>query len=383
MRVSAVVASFVLGAISLTVLSCAAGDASSTSPPTASGAARSAAILVAVATAQRKAMPVEIRALGSVEPYSTVGVHAQLTGQLTTVDFTEGDDVREGQALFTLDRRPLEATLRQAQANLDRDLAQAANAAAQAGRYKDLAARGIVATEQVESSAAAATALRATVDADRAAVDSAKVQLQYATIAAPLSGRTGALMAHEGSLVRANDTVPLVVINQTSPVYVSFGIPEARLAELKRHLAHGAIAVRASPPAEAGEAAPGRITFVDNTIDPATGTIKLKGTFANVDGRLWPGQFVNVVATLTTDPNALVVPMTAIQAGQQGSFVFRIKPDQTVELRPVDVAWTQGADAVIARGLEAGDAVVTEGHLRLTPGSRIVAKADEGQGVVP
>lgn len=331
---------------------------------------------VTVAEAQQKPMPITIQVIGSAEAYSNVAVRAQITGELTSVHFKEGDDVRKGQVLFTLDRRPLEAALAQAEANLNRDIAQARNAKAQAARVQDLAARGIATREQLDQSTTNATALEATVNADRAAVENARVQLQYATIAAPLAGRTGALMVHAGNLVRANDTTPLVVINQIAPIYVTFAIPESQLPVFKRYMAQGTVGVEAKPPNEDGPAAAGRITFVDNAVDQATGTIKIKGTFANETRHLWPGQFVNVTVTLTTDPTAIVVPTLAVQTGQQGPFVFVVKSDRTVELRPVTVARTNGDESVIAAGLKSGETVVTDGQLRLTPGARISVKAE-------
>jgi len=328
-------------------------------------------------------MPIEIRVIGTAEPYSTVAVHAQITGQLTSVRFKEGDDVKSGQTLFELDRRPLETALQQAQANLDRDTAQAANAVSQAKRYQDLADRGIATREQVDGLQAGASATTATVEADRAAVENAKVQLEYATIAAPLAGRTGALQVHEGNLVRALDTLPLVIINQVAPIYVSFSIPESRLPDLKRYMAQGTLRVQAAPPNDAGEAASGQISFVDNAVDQTTGTIRIKGTFTNADRRLWPGQFVNVVVTLTTDPSAIVVPAAAVQAGQQGSYAFVVGADKNVELRPVEVARTSATDVVIQKGLKAGETVVTDGQLRLVPGSRVTVKSDDSQKVTP
>jgi multidrug efflux system membrane fusion protein len=335
------------------------------------------AVPVAVGTVIRKAMPIEISVIGAAEPFSSVAIRAQTTGQLTSVNFTEGDDVMAGQVLFTLDRRPLEAALQQAQANLDRDMAQAANAAQQAKRYDELAQRGIATREQVDTSRTAVTALNATVDADKAAVENAQVQLQYATIAAPISGRTGALMVHEGNLVRANDQTPLVVINQVAPISVSFAIPEARLPELKKYMAGGALRVTANPPNDDAAPAVGRITFVDNAVDQTTGTIKVKGTFPNADRRLWPGQYVNVIVTLTMDPEAVVVPSVAVQAGQQGSYVFVVNSEQKVDFRPVTVKRTSATETVIESGLKPGEIVVTDGHLRLVPGSRITIKGQQ------
>jgi multidrug efflux system membrane fusion protein len=333
------------------------------------------AVPVTVARVLSKAMPIEIRVIGTVEAYSTVAVRSQITGQLTSVTFREGDDVKLGQVLFALDRRPLEAALRQAEANLERDLAQAENAASQAKRYEDLAGRGIASREQVDTTRTGAAALNATVEADRAAVENARVQLQYATIAAPLAGRTGALMVHEGNLVRANDATPLVVINQVSPISVSFSIPESRLPDLRRYMALESLRVEATPPNVEGPSS-GKITFVDNAVDPTTGTIRIKGTFPNEDRRLWPGQYVNVVVTLTSDPGAIVVPAAAVDAAQEGPYAFVVKPDQTVEFRPVEVARTNGAEVVIKSGLKAGETVVTDGHLRLVPGSLISVKEE-------
>jgi multidrug efflux system membrane fusion protein len=329
---------------------------------------------VTTAAVVQKSMPVQISVIGSAEPLSTVSIRSQTTGQLMSVNFTEGDEVTKGQLLFALDRRPLEAALEQAQANLARDEASAANAAATTKRFQDLTDRGITARADLDTSKASLSALNATVAADRAALENAKVQLEYATIEAPLTGRTGALQVHEGNLVRANDSTPLVVINQIMPIQVAFSIPEARLSELKRYMARGALEVLAGPPNDDAPPAVGRISFIDNSVDPATGTIKVKGTFPNADRRLWPGQYVNVTVQLTTDKNATVVSTAAVQAGQQGPYVFVVKPDQTVEMRNVVVGRTAAADTIIASGLEPGETVVTDGHLRLVPGSRISVK---------
>jgi membrane fusion protein, multidrug efflux system len=332
---------------------------------------------VTISSVVQKPMPVEISVIGSAEPVNTVAIRSQTTGQLTAVNFTEGDEVSKGQLLFSIDRRPLEAAVEQARANLARDEAQAANAATISKRFQDLADRGIATRAELDTSKASLSALNATVAADRAALENAQVQLEYATIHAPLSGRTGALMVHEGNLVRANDTAPLVVINQIMPIQVAFSIPESRLPDLKRFMARGALRVLATPPNDDAPPAVGRISFVDNSVDPATGTIKVKGTFPNADRRLWPGQFVNVTVELTTEKDATVVSTAAVQAGQQGSYVFVVKPDQTVELRNVVVNRTAAADTIIASGLQPGETVVTDGHLRLVPGSRISVK---GQG---
>jgi multidrug efflux system membrane fusion protein len=329
------------------------------------------AVPVTVAQVVQKPMPVELQVIGTVEPSSAVEVRAQITGALMSVNFTEGDDVSAGQVLFTLDRRPLEAALEQARANLARDLAQAENASAQADRIRQLAERGIATREQVQTSGTNAAALDAAVAADRAAVESATVELQYATITAPISGRTGALLVHEGNLVRANDATPLVVINRIAPVNVSFAIPEAQLPALKRYLSQRTLRVEASLPSDTGRVSRGTVSFVDNAVDHTTGTITIKGSFPNEDLRLWPGQFVNVVVTLATDPAAIVVPTVAVQTGPAGQHVFVVRADDTVELRPVTVARASGADTIIDKGLSPGETVVTDGQLLLVPDSRI------------
>jgi multidrug efflux system membrane fusion protein len=328
-------------------------------------------------------MPLELNAIGSVEPSSSVAVRAQLTGELTSVNFKEGDDVTQGQVLFTLDRRPLEAALKQAEAALTRDQAQLANATAQAQRASELASRGIATREQVDTTRTAVSALEATVGADRAAIENATVQLQYATIKAPISGRTGVLMVHPGNLVRANDPTPLVVINQVTPVQVAFGIPERQLGLLKQHLAQNTLRVEARAQGDQSQPAVGRIAFVDNAVDQTTGMIRIKGTFPNSDRRLWPGQFVNVVTVLATDPEAIVVPSVAVQSGQQGTYVFVVKDDRTVDVRPVTIARTNGGDSIVEKGLKDGETVVTDGQLRLVPGSRISDKTAAGEKVAP
>jgi multidrug efflux system membrane fusion protein len=358
---------------------CTAGSATQAPGGGGRGRGGDTTVPVTVASVVQKSMPIEIRVIGSVEAYSVVSVHGQITGQLTAVNFKEGDDVAKDQVLFTLDRRPFEAALMQAQANLTRDIAQAANAKVVAQRYADLAKDGIATTEQLETSRTSAAALDATVEADRAAVESAKVQLQYATIASPIAGRTGALMVHEGNLVRAADTNPLVVINQVAPIYVSFAIPESRLPELKRFMALGTLAVEAQPPGDEARASHGHITFIDNSVDQTTGTIRIKATFTNEDRRLWPGQFVNVIVALTKDPSAVVVPTAAVQVGQQGQYTYVVKADKSVEYRPVVVERTAGLETVVKSGLKPAETVVTDGYLRIVQGSHVSIKGEETQ----
>jgi multidrug efflux system membrane fusion protein len=374
-------------AASLAASACSGGEAVATTPPAGGGrggGGQNAAVPVAVDKAVQKSMPIAIQGIGTVIAASTVSVRAQITGEMTSVNFKEGEDVEKGQVLVTLDKRPFEAALHQAQATLDKDVAQAANARSQAARYQDLLQRGIATREQVDTMRTQAASLDATVEADRANVETAKVQLTYATITAPMSGRTGLLQIHPGNLVRGQDTQPIVTINKITPVYVSFSVPEAQLPALKRFIAaQGTLPASAIAPTDSGAPSTGRVNFIDNAVDPTTGTIKVKGTFANEDRRLWPGQFVNVTVTLTSDPNAVVVPSPAVQTGQQGTFVFIVKPDQTVELRPVTVARVAGDETVVQNGVAAGDTVVTDGHLRLVPGSRISVKNASTTKVTP
>jgi multidrug efflux system membrane fusion protein len=341
-------------------------------------------------------MPVLVNAVGTVEASSTVDIRAQVTGQLSAIHFREGQDVAAGARLFSLDERPFRAALQQAEAVLARDTAQSANAQSQQKRYTDLFNRGLIPRDQYETQTATANALQATLEADRAAVENARLNLQYAQIRAPIAGRTGALNVHVGDLVRANDTTPLVTINQVSPVYVGFSVPGRLLADIRKYSAEKPLTVSVRPssaqsapppavastsggaakesPAPPGEGRVGAVTFIDNSVDPTTGTIKLKATFPNRDRALWPGLFVQAALTLTTNPNALVVPAVAVQTGQQGQFVYVVKGDHTVEVRPVRLDREVGSDAVIAEGLTPGEQVVTDGQLRLTPGARVTVK---------
>jgi membrane fusion protein, multidrug efflux system len=365
--------SLTLGA-ALTATGCTSGTPARS---TRAGNGGSSDIPVTTAEVVQKTMPLAISVIGTAEAYSNVAVHPQITGELTSVNFKEGDDIRKGEIIFTLDFRPLESALEQAEAALARDTAQADNARASAARYDDLQSRGIAPLEQADQARTSAAALDATVDADRAAVENAKVQLRYATIFAPLTGRTGALMVHPGNLVRANDTMPLVVINQISPIYVSFGIPEAQLPDLKHYLAQGSVAVEAAAP---GVATPskGHITFIDNAVDPTTGQIKVKASFPNDDRQLWPGQFVHVTVTLKVDQRAIVVPTEAVQDSTDGRYVFVLKPDRTVDRRSVAVDREVEDATVVQSGLAQGDIVVTDGQDRLSVGSKVTVKSGPG-----
>ncbi len=335
------------------------------------------AIPVTVAVAVQKNVPVQVRAIGNVEAYSTVSVKTQVTGELTGVYFKEGQDIRKGQLLFTLDKRPFEAALRQAEGQLARDVAQAANAKAQAVRYAALMKEGVISREANDQMQTSAEALDAAVTADRAAVENARVQLQYCSIYAPIDGRTGNLLVHQGNMVKANDTPPLVVINKIQPIYVAFSIPEQSLAQVKQSMARRPLNVEAAVP-DYPQPVAGKLVFIDNTVDPQTGMIKLKAEFANSERHLWPGQFSNVTLTLATEPNVIVVPAAAVQTGQNGQFVFVIKSDNTAEMRNVNVSRNIDGQAVIRAGLNAGERVVTDGQLRLMPGAKVAISNSNG-----
>ena len=332
------------------------------------------AVPVLVVTAIQKAVPVQLRAVGNVEPYTTVSIKSQVTGVLMQAHFTEGQDVKKGQQLFTIDPRPFEAALKQAEANLARDNAQLRNLREQVRRYAELVEKQYVSREQYDLIKTNADAAESVVDADKAAVETAKVQLSYCYIYSPVNGRVGSLLVNEGNLVRVNDGSPLVVINQVNPINVTFSVPEQHLADLRRHMDAGKLKVDASFQSDEGRPEQGRLEFVDNAVDRSTGTIKLKAVFANTERRLWPGQFINVALTLSTQPNAVVIPSEAVQVGQEGQHVFVVQPDKRVEVRPVTLGTTSGGEAVIAKGLAAGEQVVREGQFLLGPGSRIEIK---------
>ncbi len=330
--------------------------------------------------AVRKNVPVQIRVIGNVEAYNTVSIKAQINGPVTRVHFREGDDVAKGAILFTIDPRPFEAALRQAEAALAKDRAQAKFAREQVRRYGSLLKDGIVTQDQYDQLAANADAYDAAIAADRAAADNARIMLGYCSIRSPIDGRTGNQAVKAGNLVKANDVPVLVTINQITPIYVTFTVPEKELPQIKKYLAAGKLTVDAVIPNDPKAPEGGTISFLDNSVDATTGTIKLKGTFANSGRRLWPGQFVNCVLTLTTIPDAVVIPTQAIQTGQQGQFVFVVKGDGSVDLRPVVSGETLDGETVISSGVNPGETVVTDGQLQLAPGSRVVVKREQGTG---
>jgi multidrug efflux system membrane fusion protein len=334
------------------------------------------AVPVTTASVLTKTVPVRVSAIGNVEPYTTVAVKARVDGQIVSAHFKEGDEVRQGSVLFEIDPRPFAATLKQAQANLLKDRALLDRANEQEKRYKDLLAKNFISADAYEQVRTNAETAKATVAADEAAIESAKLSLDYCTIRSPITGYAGRMQIQQGNLVKANDVNPLVTINQVVPVFASFSIPEQNIADVRKHQAQGDLRVQATFPNSAHAPVAGKLSFLDNTADTTTGTIRLKAEFANTDKALWPGQFVNVVLTLYEQKDAVVTPSAAVQNGPNGQYVFVVKPDMTVELRNIKVSRAEGDDTVVASGLAPGDQVVTAGQLRLAPGSRVsVGKA--------
>jgi multidrug efflux system membrane fusion protein len=331
---------------------------------------------VTAGVVEKMDVPLEAVAVGHVDAFSTVAVRPRMGGEITRVAFREGQDVKEGDSLFEIDRRPYQAALAESEANLERDRARAREADENLKRYAELVKKDYVTQEQFSQAKANADALRATVKADDAGVETARLNLAYCTITAPITGRTGGLLMHPGNIIKANDDRSLVVINQVEPIYVTFSLPEAVLADVKKRAAAGALKVSAQPNGAGLSASEGMLSFIDNTVDTTTGTINLKATFPNRDRALWPGQFTNVSLTLATEADAVVAPTPAVQAGQTGSYAYVIKADGTVEARSVVTRRTWKQWSVIEKGLAVGERVVTDGHLRLAPGSRVTIKAD-------
>ena len=365
---------------------------------------------VTVAQVVSKTVPVEIKAVGSVEAYSSISVKTMVAGELQKVHFAEGQEVRKGGLLFTVDERPFRTALDQAEANLARDkamlvqleanlardVAQAQYAKAQAGRYAKLVEEGVISPEQseqydteakarfeaVEADKAALKTAQASIQADEAEVRSARVQLSFCSVVSPIDGRTGSLLVHEGNIVKANETI-LVTINQIAPTYVSFAVPELYLPRIRKSLAAGSLAVDARVRSnDFGAPVAGKLSFIDNAVDPSTGTIRLKATFPNSDRVLWPGEFVDTTLRVAEQVNVPVAPTRAVQTGQDGQYVFVLKPDKTVEMRPVVAGQSMGDETVIEKGLQPGETVVTDGQLRLLNGSAVEVKQDESEPVM-
>jgi multidrug efflux system membrane fusion protein len=339
----------------------------------------SPAIPVTVARVQQQTVPVRLLAIGNVEAYATVGVKARVDGQIVEVNFREGQPVKKGEVLFRIDPRPYAAALRQAEANALRDRAARDQAGSQEKRYQELLQKNFISKEayaQIRTNAATA---EATAKASQAALENARLNLEYCTIRSTLDGYVGRVLSQAGNLVRANDPNPLVVINQVRPIYVNFGIPEQHLPEVRKHMAGGPLATEVQPPDPQQPAPRGTLIFVDNAVDPSTGTIRLRAQFENADAALWPGQFVNVSLRLYEQVDALVIPATAVQTGPEGQYVYVIDDEMTADVRRVTVQRSEGERAIIAKGLAKDERVVTRGQLRLGPKVRVQIAKPEAQ----
>jgi membrane fusion protein, multidrug efflux system len=332
---------------------------------------------VKVAVAALQAVPVDIRAVGTVEAYATVSIKSRVDGELLRVHFREGQDVKKGDLLFTIDPRPYEAALKEAQARLERDVALMEKAERDARRYAELVAKNFVSSDKYEQFRANFESLRATAEADRAALDRARLQLEYCYIRSPMAGRTGRVLVDEGAqiLTAKDDKSGMVDVSQIMPIYVAFSVPQQNLSAIKTHMAKGELKVAAEIPESGLPPEGGSLSFLDNKVNSQTGTVMLKGAFANTSRHLWPGQFVTATLTLTTRHDAVVIPAVAVQVGQEGQFIFVVKPDMTVESRAVTPGLVVGDSVVIDKGLAAGETVVTEGQLRLVPGTKVQVPA--------
>jgi multidrug efflux system membrane fusion protein len=348
-------------------------------PPRTSGDA-TPAVPVVIAPVARKPMPVRIEAIGTVQPIATVTVKSRVDGEIAEVKISDGQAVKTGDVLFLLDTRAAEAQLKQAEATLAKDRVQLENAKRDVNRLKPLSEKEFVSRQQFDTAQTTAASLEATVLADQAIIDTFKVQLTYYTIRSPMDGRVGTIALKTGNAVKAQDTISLVIINQIKPIYVSYAVPQHELPGIRAALGAGTVPVQATVPGDPGSPIGGKIFFFDNQIDPTTGTISLKAIFDNADERLWPGEFVKVSSTLRVEADAVTVPSSAVQVGQNGSYVFVLKADNTVELRPVTVNRTVGSETVISKGLNADERVVIDGQLRLTNGSRVEVRTSAATG---
>lgn len=326
---------------------------------------------VLVAKAVAKTVPNQLHEIGNVEAFATVNVKSRVEGELVAIHFHEGDLVAKGQLLFTLDSRPFAAALKLAQANLAKDQAQLVKAETDEKRYSFLLQESVGSREQYDQAHAAAAALRATAIADQAAIETARLNLEYSQIRSPLDGRTGNLQSHIGDMIKADADKPMVTITQVQPIYVTFSVPEGELPAVRMNLETHRLEVDAAIPNSPETPEHGVLAFIDNTVDKTTGTILLKGLFQNENRRLWPGEFVNVTLTLNQIRNAVLVPSQAVQTGQSGSFVFVVDNQMQAHLRPIVAGAQIGGDTVIERGVEAGETVVTDGQMLLAPGARV------------
>ncbi|MCE9531808.1 MAG: efflux RND transporter periplasmic adaptor subunit [Planctomycetes bacterium] len=350
---------------------CAKNVPASSTPPPAP---------VTVAVAQVKSVPVQLKAIGTVRVFATVAVRPRVSGELTEVHFVEGEYVTKGEKLFTVDPRPYKTAFDQAKAIVERDQAVLNGAELALKRSESISRPTALAAEELDRLRAEAASARATVAADRAALRTAELQLQFTVINSPIDGRTGSLLVTPGNLVIANDMTPLVVINQITPISVSFAVPEQHLALIEASLLKhdGTLPVKALLK-DGTPALDGELKFINNIVDTTTGTVQLKATFLNLDRRLWPGQFVDVILTLTDRPKSVTIPSAAVQDGQKGQYVFVVREDTTAEMRSIEVAFISGGEAVVSKGLVGGETVITDGHLRVTPDSKVSVKGSESR----
>ena len=331
------------------------------------------AVSVTAAAAQTKDVPVRLAAIGAGKAFATVEIRSMVRGPLARAEFKEGDEIKAGDKIFEIDPRPYDAALAQAQAYLERDKAQLAKAEADFRRAVELYKDQSISEAVYDQTRAAVDAAKATLAADQAALNNARLQLSYCRIQSPVRGRVGLLLVNVGNLVKDNDTL-LAVVNQTRPIYVDFSVPEQVLAELRKQMAAAKLPVTVTLPGLNQGSATGEVSVINNAVDTTTGTVLLRALFANDDELLWPGQFANVSVTLSVQRGAVVVPANAVQVGQQGPYVYVIKPDQTVESRPVGTGEELGGETVIKEGVQPGETVVTSNHLRLNPGAKVQIK---------
>jgi multidrug efflux system membrane fusion protein len=332
---------------------------------------------VVVAQAEAKDVPVELRNVGNVEAFATVTIRSQITGQITKIHFREGQEVKAGDLLFTIDPRPSEGALKQAEADLKRDQAQLVSVRLEFERAKKLLENAIGSRDDYDKAEAAFHALEATIMADEAAISRARLQVEFTSIRSPIDGRTGNLMVKEGNVVKAPDDY-LVTINQVHPIYITFSVPEQELPAIRQRMKESPLIVEGEVPGETGEPPRGELAFIDNTVDMTTGRIKLKAVFSNTNDVLWPGQFLQTRLILRTLKHATVVPDEAIQSSQTGDFVFVVKSDSTAQKRPVVVGLSRGGKTVVENGVQAGETVVTDGQLRLKDGSPVTGQTQGG-----
>jgi multidrug efflux system membrane fusion protein len=370
----------ILVGVSAFLLLCACENGGQAAPAAAkAGPKTPPPVPVKVAVVEQRAVALRLDAIGTVAPIRSVSIRPRVGGEIIAVGFKKGDDVKTGDVLFQLDPRPFQVALAQAEAQLKRDQVLAANAQVEARRYHTLVEGDFIGSQPYDVARGNAAALNASLAVDQVAIDAAKLNLDYATIKSPIDGRTGDVLVDIGNLASPTSAEPLVLINQLQPIDAAFAVPEESLAEIRARRAAGTLVVEARPPPD-GTLEEGTLSFIDNTVDTATGMIELKATFPNEDGVLWPGQYVDVTLVLGERADAIVAPAAAVQTGQQGRFVFVVKADGTAEMRPIELVTIDDREAVIATGLSAGETVVTDGQFRLVPGSRVkVPGADGGQ----